>query len=96
MLRQLQALLEPFGLTHFYTGYGEASTRQLPSEGQSPGKRPTQQIERKHLTLWMSMQRLGHKSLGFSQSAQLHNIVISLVGNRYVCGRGCKRGHLHF
>jgi len=45
VLRQLQALLEPFGLTRFYTDYGEASTRQLPSEGHSPGKRTTQQIE---------------------------------------------------
>ena len=51
VLRQLQALLEPFGLTRFYTDYGEASARQLPSEGHSPGKRTTQQIEWKHLTL---------------------------------------------
>jgi len=68
VLRQLQALLEPFGLTRFYTDYGEASTRQLPSEGHSPGKRTTQQIERKHLTLWTSMKRLVQKTLGFSQS----------------------------
>jgi len=33
------------------------------------------------------MQRLVYKPLGFSQSAQLHNIVIGLLGNRYACGR---------
>jgi len=33
------------------------------------------------------MQRLGHKPLGFSQSTQLHDIVIGLLVNRYACGR---------
>src|SRR5438128_6562252 len=47
---QLKALLEPFGLTRFYTDHWGAYTRHLDAEVHSPGKRNTQKIERKHLT----------------------------------------------
>ena len=46
-----QALLEPCGLTRFSPDHGGAYTRQLDAEVPSPGKRHTQQIERKPLTL---------------------------------------------
>jgi insertion element IS1 protein InsB len=48
---QLKALLEPFGLTRFSTDHWGAYTRHLDPEVHSPGKRNTQKIERKHLTL---------------------------------------------
>ena len=48
---QLQALLKPFGITRYYTDYWGAYERNRESEVHSPGKRNTQQIERKHLTL---------------------------------------------
>jgi insertion element IS1 protein InsB len=44
---QLKALLEPFGLTHYYTDYWGAYTRHLDPDVHSPGKRNTQKIERK-------------------------------------------------
>ena len=47
---QRKALLEPFGLTRFYTDHWGAYTRHLDPEVHSPGKQHTQKIERKHLT----------------------------------------------
>jgi insertion element IS1 protein InsB len=47
---KLKALLEPFGITRYYTDYWGAYARHLEAEEHQPGKRNTQQIERKHLT----------------------------------------------
>jgi len=47
---QRKALLEPFGLTRFYTDHWGAYTRHLEPAGHRSGKRNTQKIERKHLT----------------------------------------------
>ena len=84
---QLKALLEPFGLTHFYTDYWGAYTRHLDPEEHSPGKRNTQKIERKHLTLRTRIKRLVRKTICFSKSTQMHDIVIGLFVNRYAFGR---------
>jgi insertion element IS1 protein InsB len=43
-------LLEPFGITRYHTDYWGAYTRHLNPDEHNPGKRNTQQIERKHLT----------------------------------------------
>jgi len=47
---KLQALLEPFGLTHYSTDRWSAYTRHLDSETHTASKRYTQKIARKHLT----------------------------------------------
>ena len=51
-----------------------------------PGKRNTQQIERKHLTLRTRIKRLMRKTICFSRSTQMHDIVIGLFVNRYEFG----------
>jgi insertion element IS1 protein InsB len=51
-----------------------------------PGKRNTQQIERKHLTLRTRVKRLARKTICFSKSTELHDIVIGLFVNRYEFG----------
>jgi len=79
---QLKALLEPFGLTRFYTDHWGAYTRHLAPEVHCPGKRHTQKIERKHLTLRTRIQRLMRKTICFSKSTQIHDIVIGLFVNR--------------
>ncbi len=84
---QLKALLEPFGLTRYYTDYWGAYTRHLNPDVHRPGKRHTQQIERKHLTLRTRMKRLVHKTICFSKTTQMHDIVIGLFVNRYAFGR---------
>jgi IS1 family transposase len=83
---QLKALLEPFGLTRFYTDHWGAYTRHLDPKVHSPGKRNTQQIERKHLTLRTRIKRLVRKTICFSKSTQMHDIVIGLFVNRYAFG----------
>src|SRR5262249_22249980 len=68
---QLKALLEPFGLTRFYTDYWGAYTRHLEPEVHCPGKRNTQKIERKHLTLRTRIKRLVRKTICFSKTTQM-------------------------
>ena len=83
---QLKALLTPFGITRYYTDYWGAYERHLAPEVHSPGKHNTQQIERKHLTLRTRIKRLVRKTICFSKSTQMHDIVIGLFINRYEFG----------
>ena len=46
------------------------------------GKRRTQPLERRHLTLRTRIKRLVRKGIGFSRSVQRHDIVIGLFINR--------------
>ena len=48
---KLKDLLEPFGITQFYTDGWGAYERHLDPGEHTVGKRNTQNIERKHLTL---------------------------------------------
>jgi insertion element IS1 protein InsB len=84
---KLKALLAPFGLTRFDTDHWGAYTRHLDSAVHSPGKRNTQKIERKHLTLRTRIKRLVGKTICFLKSIQMHDIVIGLFVNRYAFGR---------
>ncbi len=83
---KLQALLEPFGITRYSTDSWGAYTRHIEAEQHQPGTRNTQQIERKHLTLRTRMKRLTRKTICFSKSIQMHDIVIGLFVNRYEFG----------
>jgi insertion element IS1 protein InsB len=83
---KLKALLEPFGITRYYTDYWGAYTRHLEADEHQPGKRNTQQIERKHLTLRTRIKRLVRKTISFSKSIQMHDIVLGLFINRYEFG----------
>jgi len=83
---KLKGLLEPFGITRYYTDYWGAYTRHIDLEEHQPGKRNTQKIERKHLTLRTRIKRLARKTICFSQSIQMHDIVIGLFVNRYEFG----------
>jgi len=51
-----------------------------------PGKRNTRKIERKPLTLHTRIKRLARKTICFSKSIQMHDIVIGLFVNRYEFG----------
>jgi len=84
---RLKALLEPFGLTRYYTDYWGAYTRHLAPDEHCPGKRNTQKIERKHLTLRTRIKRLARKTICFSKTTQMHDIVLGLFVNRYAFGR---------
>ena len=83
---KLKTLLEPFGITRYYTDSWGAYERNLAPEVHSPGKRNTQQIERKHLTLRTRLKRLVCKTICLSKSIAMHDIVIGLFINRYEFG----------
>ena len=86
IFQQLKERLEPFGITRFYTDDWGAYERHLPAAEQVIGKRNTQKIERKHLTLRTRIKRLARKTICFSKRPQMHDIVIGLFINRYEFG----------
>ena len=67
---KLKGLLEPFGITRYDTDYWGAYTRHIDIEEHQLGKRNTQKIERKHLTLRTRIKRLARKMIYFSQSTR--------------------------
>jgi len=83
---QLKALLAPFGITHFYTDGWGAYRRHLDPAQHTVGKRHTQKIERKHTTLRARIKRLVRKTICFSRSILMHDLVIGLFINRYDFG----------
>ncbi len=85
MLR-LKALLAPLGIRRFYTDGWGVYRRHLDPHRHVVGKRRTQQLERKHLTLRTRIKRLVRKTICFSRSIQLHEIVIGLFINRLEFG----------
>ena len=76
-------MLEPFGITRYYTDAWGAYERNLPPAVHRLGKCNTQQIERKHLTFRTRIKRLVRKTICFSKSIVMHDIVIGLFINRY-------------
>lgn len=83
---QLKQLLEPFGIKCYYTDGRGAYERHLPAASHEVGKRETQRIERKHLRLRTRIKRLARKTLCFSKSELMHDLVIGLFINRYEFG----------
>ena len=83
---KLKDLLEPFGITRFYTDDWGSYGRYLDPEKHVIGKQNTQKIERKHLTLRTRIKRLVRKTICFSKSKRMHDIVIGLFVNRYEFG----------
>ena len=83
---ELKDLLKPFGITRFYTDRWGSYERHLDPQKHVVGKQNTQRIERKHLTLRTRIKRLTRKTICFSKSKQMHDIVIGLFVNRYEFG----------
>ena len=84
---QLKKLLEPFGIKRFCTDGWGAYQRHLPVQMHEVGKRKTQRIERKHLRLRTRIKRLARRTICFSKSEEMHDLVIGLFINRYEFGR---------
>ena len=80
------ALLEPCGLTRCAPDPRGAYARHLATKTHVPGKRTTQQIERKHLTLRTRLKRLARKTICFSKSTEMHDTVIDLFFTLYEFG----------
>jgi len=84
---RLKNLLKPFGINKFFTDDWGAYKRHLTPDEHEIGKRNTQQIERKHLTLRTRIKRLARKTICFSKMEFMHDIVIGLFINRYEFGK---------
>jgi insertion element IS1 protein InsB len=84
---KLKALLAPFGITRYYTDKAGVYQRHLPPEQHTVGKLTMQKIERKHLTLRTRLKRLVRKTLCFSRSRIMHDLLIGLYMNRVEFGR---------
>ena len=80
---QLKEYLRPFGISRFYTDNAGVYSRHLGPEHHEVGKQHTQKIERKHLTLRTRIKRLARKTICFSKSTLMHDIVLGLFVNRY-------------
>ena len=76
--RELKALLESFGISMSCTGdwggYIDASRHTV-------GKKHTQAIERKNLTFRTRIKRLSRRTICFSKSVAMRDIVVGLVIN---------------
>jgi insertion element IS1 protein InsB len=84
---KLKRLLEPFGITRYYTDGWGAYERHLDPEQHRVGKDYTQKIESKHIRLRTRIQRLVRRTICFSKTERMHDLVIGLFINRYEFGR---------
>ena len=83
---ELKALLEPFGISRYFTDGWGAYQCHLDPANHEIGNRCTQQLERKHLTLRTRIKRLTRKTICFSKSVEMHDTVIGLFINQLEFG----------
>jgi insertion element IS1 protein InsB len=83
---KLRALLTPFGITRYYMDKAGVYGRHLPPAQHTVGKLSMQKIERKYLTLRTRLKRLARKTLCFSRSRVMHDLLIGLYMNRVEFG----------
>jgi len=78
---KLKELLEPFKIGKYYTDNWGSYSKNLDEDKHEIGKRNTQIIERKNLTLRTRVKRLTRKTICFSKSIKMHDLVIGLLIN---------------
>jgi insertion element IS1 protein InsB len=86
-LNELQKLLTPFNIKIVYSDDNYAYKKQIKGSVVITGKRNTQKIERKHLSLRTWCARLVRKGIRFSKRHLMHRIVIGLAINFWFFGR---------
>jgi insertion element IS1 protein InsB len=80
---KLRGKLEPFGISRFLTDSLGTYERHLDPQGHETGKENLQKIERKHLMLRTRIKRLARKTICFSKSIFMHDLVIGLFITYY-------------
>ena len=83
---QLQELLAPFHITRFYPDGWGAYQRHLDPAQHTIGKAHTQKIESKHINLRTRIKRLVRRTICFSKTTTMHDLVVGLFINRYEFG----------
>jgi insertion element IS1 protein InsB len=86
VFKKLKALLEPFGISRYYTDDWGAYERHLEVDKHQVGKRNTQKIERKNLNFRTWIKRLTRKTICFSKLETMHDTVIGLLINKVEFG----------
>jgi insertion element IS1 protein InsB len=82
----LKALLAPFGITRYFTDGWGAYERHFDAEQHEVGKANTQKIESKHINLRTRIKRLVRRTICFSKTERMHDLVLGLFINRYEFG----------
>ncbi len=77
-LDKLRGLLAPFKINTVYADANDAYRTRITESNVVTGKKNTQKIERKHLSLRTWCSRLVRKGIRFSKSHLLHSIVVGL------------------
>ncbi len=90
-LDELRVLLSPFKINIVYSDDNFAYKKHITESKVITGKRNTQRIERKHLSLRTWCSRLVRKGIRFSKSHLMHKTVIGLVINHRLFGRTLPR-----
>ena len=85
-LDELLKLLAPFDIKIVYSDDNFAYKKKIRKSKVINGKRNTQKIERKHLSLRTWCSRLVRKGIRFSKTHQMHRIVVGLIVNFWFFG----------
>jgi insertion element IS1 protein InsB len=83
---ELKALLAPFSITRYFTDGWGAYERHVEADKHTVGKAHTQKIESKHINLRTRIKRLVRRTICFSKTERMHDLVIGLFINRYEFG----------
>lgn len=86
-LDELLELLRPFNIGIVYSDNNFAYERRITNKTLIIGKKNTQKIERKHLTLRTRIKRLARKTICFSKNQDIHKAVIGTFINIFFFGR---------
>ena len=86
IFKQLKTLLDPFGISRYYTNDWGAYDRCLEADKHEVGKSNTQKIERKNLNFRTWIKRLARKTICFSKLEEMHDTVIGLLINKVEFG----------
>jgi insertion element IS1 protein InsB len=84
---RLKALLAPLGLTRYYTDGWGTYARHVETEKHAVGKEYMQKSDSKQINLRTRIKRLVRRTICFSKTEQMHDVVIGLFINRYEFGR---------
>ena len=81
-----QVNLKMTGITRYFTDGWGAYERHVEAEQHTVGKANTQKIESKHINLRTRIKRLVRRTICFSKTERMHDLVIGLFINRYEFG----------
>ena len=83
---KLKKLLEAFQIETYYSDNWISYKKYIEEKKHKIGKKNTQKIERKNLTLRTRIKRLARKTICYSKTEYMHDIIIGLFINTFEFG----------